>query len=44
MHIMHIMQCDVAHCVICTSNNVEYLAKKEQSHKNCIKELSHVVN
>ena len=31
------MQCDVTRCVICISNNVEYL-NKEESKKNSTKE------
>ena len=35
-----VMQCDVTRCVICISNNVEYL-DKEEGHKNSILKKLH---
>ena len=37
------MQCDVTRCVICISNNIEYLDKKE-SQKFYQSQISYIVN
>ena len=39
-HSLIVMQCDVTRCVICMSNNVEYL-DKEEGHKNSILKKLH---